>query len=494
MNENKLTDALGMIGEDEICGYFEYKEALSAKKRTKARKIFAQTVIAAALLLFAFAMIPAMLIGNGEDTLPEAGSTEDIGQNTPGNTEPPAVDETTLSGNDQSDPFSRENVLIVESFTNSDSSSPYHYTIWEGLDISRLLEYGIDRYKDQAGKYFVINVFRRNGEHYFTDYVYEGKTYEEWADTKLMVAHKASLVRTLIQREGEILKYSKEVITVTGIPVDDPAIDDSEKGVRWAESLYDKVIDKYNSCDPEMLSRYIVDGDFLSELAESDLILLEAEYDALEEETKKKRAYYFQRHEEGDLGLFDSLGFTAGEINGKLYIFATLDQLRGLAAAADMSPFSFTPLPSNDYYDAYPVSKLPDDYKLEQSVSGFALDKFVFSYLRFEDERYIDVTVSSDEELYCAIEETIHKYKRSDLYIELQFYAERENGTNYCIDISDLEGLKHSGYYVAKYSFLTAVKLRFEDFNDPEIMEALRDLSLREEITRINVMHCFYVP
>lgn len=494
MNENKLADALGMIGEDTLCGYFEYKKALSADKRTKARKIFVRTAIAAAVFLSAFAMIPAMLGGNGEDTLPGTESTADTGQNMLEDTDPFIPDETTLLENDPVDPFSHENVLIVEDITSSSGSSPYSYTTWEGLDVSGLLEYGFELYKNQTEKYFVINVFRRNGDNFYSDYVYEGKTRKEWSDAALAVSHKASLVRDLINREGEILKYSKEVITVTGIPGDDPAIDDFNKGVRWAESLYDKTVAKYDECDPEMLSRYIVDGDFLSELAESDLVLLEAEYDELNNKLKEMREYYFQRHEEGDLALFELLGFTAGEINGKLYIFATYDQFCELSKAADMSQFSFTPLPRDDYLDAYPVSKLPDDYKLDRTVSGFDLSKFRFTYLRKEGERYIDVTVSSDEEFYSAIEETIRKYKRGDLYIELQFYAKRENGSPYCIDPSELEGLKYSGFSVSKYSLLTAVKLRFEDFNDPEVMAALRDLSMRDDITSILITHRFYVP
>jgi len=488
MNQNKMASALGMVGEDALCGYFEYSQLLVSQRKKRVKGIFARVAIAAALFLLAFAMIPAMLRNDGEDTLPLTEDTSDV-QNVLEDTELPAVNETTAVETVPEYPFSLSNVLIIESNAASNSTSPYAYTTWEGLDISNLLNYGIDRYKNQPDKYLAINVFRRNGDYFYTDYVYNGMTYQELENAILTASSKASLMQTLISKEGEILKYGKEIVTGKGVPTDDPLINDFYKGVRWAERLYDQTVAKYDG----MLSRYIVDGDFLSELAESDRALFKEEYNALKKKMSEMRQYYFQRHEAGDLALFESLGFNVREINGKLCIFATFEQLRGLAGRADMSAFSFTPLPRSDYLDAYPVSDLPDDYKTDRTVGGFALDKIVFDNLRVENERTVNVYVSTDEEFYCTLDETIHKYKRGDLYIELQFYAIDDKGNRYCIDISELEGLKYSGYYVSKYSFLTAVKLRFEDFNDPEIMACLRDLSLREEITRIGITHRMFV-
>ena len=445
-----------------------------------------------ALLPFLLLLLIAMISGCGDASAPVTDDTTDISGFT-ADTEASAAVETTSAQPSPDSPYDLQNVLLVESVADSSEMSPYRYITWEGLDISRLLEYGFGLYGSYEDKYYVVNVFRRNGEYFFSDYLFEGKSYTEWSDEVLMASHKVSLVKQLLEREGEILKYGKEVITVTGIPTDDPTIYEFQKGVRWAESLYDQTVAKYNECDPEMLTRYIVDGDFLSELAESDLPLLEAEYKALKKKQYEMFDYFFQRHAPDDLALFESLGFKTDEINGKLYIFATIDQLRTLSGVGDMSAFSFTPLPRDDYLDAYPVSKLPDDYKLDRTVSGFVLDKFLFENLRVENERSVNVYVSTDEEFYCALDETIHRYKRGDLYIELRFFAISDKGNRYCIDISKLEGLKYSGYYVSKYSFLTAVKLRFEDFNDPEIMECLRDLSLREEITLIIITHRMYV-
>ena len=396
-------------------------------------------IVPAALILLSFTMIS----GCGEDPNPLAENTAESSAKIE-NIEPIVTEPPTLP---QFDP---KNVEIVENPTDSSMSSPFIYAAWEGLDFSNLLRYEIDYYKNQPDKYLAINVFRRNGDDFYTDYVYEGTTCEELENAILMASHKATLMQYLISREGEILKYGKEVVTCDGVPSDDPLISVFDKGVRWAESLYDQTVAKYNECDPEMLSRYIVDGDFLSELAESDRVLFKEEYNALRKKQAEMYEYYFQRHEAGDLALFESLGFNADEINGKLCIFATFEQLRGLAGRADMSAFSFTPLPRSDYLDVYPVSDLPDDYKTDRTVGGFALDKIVFGNLRVENERTVDVFVSSDEEFYCTLDETIHKYKRGDLYIELQFYAKDDKGNRYCIDISELEGLKYSGYYVSK--------------------------------------------
>jgi len=464
--------------------YFERRKYDDMSKIRDIIKALLTKIAPAALILLAFAMIT----GCGEDPIPMTENTAEI-STVIENTEPPESDETTTTEAPSPVPFDPKNVAIVEDFTDSSMSSPLIYGTWEGLDFSNLLRYGIDRYKNQPDKYLAINVFRRNGDYFYTDYVYDGMTYQELENAILTASHKATLMQYLIDREGEILKYGKEIVTGKGVPTDDPLIDDFDKSVRWAERLYDQTVAKYDG----ILSRYIVDGDFLSELAESDKALFEEEYNALEKKMSEMRQYYFQRHEAGDLALFESLGFNACEINGKLCIFATFEQLRGLAGRADMSAFSFTPLPRSDYLDVYPVSDLPDDYKTDRTVGGFALDKIVFENLRVENERTVNVYVSTDEEFYCTLDETIHKYKRGDLYIELQFYAKDDKGNRYCIDISELEGLKYSGYYVSKYSFLTAVKLRFEDFNDPEIMACLRDLSLREEITRIGITHRMFV-
>ena len=278
-------------------------------------------IVPVALILLASAMIT----GCGEDPIPLAENTAESSAKIE-NTEPIVTEPPTPP------PFDPKNVEIVENPTDSSMSSPLIYTTWEGLDFSNLLRYEIDYYKNQPDKYLAINVFRRNGDYFYTDYVYDGMTYKELENAILTASSKANLMQTLISKEGEILKYGKEIVTGKGVPTDDPLIDDFDKGVRWAESLYDKTVAKYDG----MLSRYIVDGDFLSELAESDRVLFKEEYNALKGKMSEMSQYYFQRHEAGDLALFKSLGLNADEINGKLCIFVTFEQLRGLAGRADM--------------------------------------------------------------------------------------------------------------------------------------------------------------
>ena len=443
-------------------------------------------VIISAIAVFLVCLMP---IGCSEAPITPAPETS-AARSVPETADPPVTNETAAPY----DPYARENVLIVDFLADSSDYSPYYYTTWENLDVSRLLNSGLKQYKSYTDKYFVINVFRRNGEDFYSDFRYEGKTLSEWGDEALAVSHRATLIEQLLKNLGEILKYGKEVITGTGVPTDDPLIPELQRGERWAASFYDKTVAQYNECDTGMLSRYIVGGDFLSELAERDLALLDAEYNSISAKISEMDDFYFARHEQGDLALFESLGFKAGEVNGKLYIFATADQLRGLAARADMSPFSFTPLPSEDYLTAYPVSDLPDDYTVGRSVSGFALEKFVFYRVDIGNGLAENFTPSNEEEFYSAIEANIRRYKRGSLYLELQFHAKNKSGARYCIDISELEGLKYSGYSISKTSVLTAVKLRHEDFNDPEIMRALCDLSQREEITWIEISPGFYVP
>ena len=51
MNEIKLMNALGMIGEDELCNYFEYSETLAAKTRKRIRTISVRVAVAAVIVI-----------------------------------------------------------------------------------------------------------------------------------------------------------------------------------------------------------------------------------------------------------------------------------------------------------------------------------------------------------------------------------------------------------------------------------------------------------
>jgi hypothetical protein len=177
--------------------YFERRKYDGMRKIRELIKPLLTIIVSAALILLSFAMIS----GCGEDPPPLAENTAESSAIIE-NTAPPASDETTATEPPFPPPFDPKNVEIVENPTDSSMSSPLIYATWEGLDFSNLLRYEIDYYKNQPDKYLAINVFRRNGDDFYTDYVYEGMTYKELENAILMASHKATLMQYLISREG----------------------------------------------------------------------------------------------------------------------------------------------------------------------------------------------------------------------------------------------------------------------------------------------------
>lgn len=244
-------------------------------------------------------------------------------------------------------PVAREEIVC-------DISGGYSYLKWEGLDISTELELLLNSYSNND-KYFFVNAFRRNGKNFFIDFAYEGKTLKQYSDEQFVIGQQIDRLLQLIEHYGEILKYDKSILTTTGIPANDPYIK-YESGVVWTEGIYNRWIEYFNEIDPETLSRYIVNGDFLADAAQRDYDEFIAKWAAMTDKQTEAAKAFFEQHEAADMALFNNAGVISGEINGKLYIIATREQLAGLNEIADISAFSFRILPRDDLYAAYPDS------------------------------------------------------------------------------------------------------------------------------------------
>ena len=378
-----------------------------------------------------------------------------------------------------------ENVVFESDLDFDLAGSGYGYTDWNHLDISTSLKQCFDYYHNNYEKLYAINIFRRDGKDFYTDYVYKGKTYTEYTQLTSYYGGMAVILEQLIVNYGEILKYDKETITVSGIPQDDMLVDPSDRGVRWSEEFYDRTVEYINEGFPDALSLYIVNGDFLSEKAQEDLDRILAEYYAYEDTISQMREAYFGSYEKDDVEVFKNLGYITGEINGKLYIIASQKDFEKLCENADITEFSFTMLSREDFYAAYPVSDIPDDYEIQRNVSGFDCSKFVFEGLRDVRGGQENVYVTNDEEFYAALNEAIHKYKNDSEGIEFIIKGINEAGENYCIDIAELEDMNISKYYYWKTFNATIIAVRFEDLD----LNAIRELSLRNDIRSIVISH-----
>ena len=127
---------------------------------------------------------------------------------------------------------------------------------------------------DPEGTFTVIASYRPiTGD--ITDFTYEGKTLSQWA----IEAVEADLLpgkMTELLKMGDELKYG-EALYETGTP----------DGIIWDRRLYEDKVAYYGE---ELLSRYIVDGEFLREKLEADLADVENTAHTLAEEAYA-RAY-----------------------------------------------------------------------------------------------------------------------------------------------------------------------------------------------------------
>lgn len=88
------------------------------------------------------------------------------------------------------------------------------------------------------------------------DFVYKGKTLSEYREAYDQEGYLFQKLSQLV-KEGDILKYG-DVLYLTGSP----------DGERWSKELYEKTVAYYGE---ELLSKYIVDGEFLKAEVEAEV-------------------------------------------------------------------------------------------------------------------------------------------------------------------------------------------------------------------------------
>lgn len=156
---------------------------------------------------------------------------------------------------------------------------------------------------------------------YSEDFLYNGKTIEEYREADNQEWWLFQKLSTLI-KEGEVLKYGDAVYT-TGTP----------DGERWTQSWYEERIAWYGE---ELLSRYIVDGEFLKEEVEAEV---EARLNGYQPARDALHAAMDAGKEQEIAELkpiLDSVGLDYEEqINaGELVFFATVDEFLALPTDA----------------------------------------------------------------------------------------------------------------------------------------------------------------
>ena len=141
-----------------------------------------------------------------------------------------------------------------------------------------------------------------------SEFVYNGRTIQEYVyDT---FGEDVSKLEQLLE-QGDIIKYGEAVYT-TGTP----------DGIIWTESMYNYRIEFYGD---ELISKYIVDGEFLKEQLQADLKELKDGYKAALDEAVE--AFYTARIEE-TIAALEAQGIRSERIDNThdIVMYVTADE------------------------------------------------------------------------------------------------------------------------------------------------------------------------
>ena len=150
--------------------------------------------------------------------------------------------------------------------------------------------------------------------------------------------------------------------------------------------------------------------------------------------------------------------------NGSLYLFVTREQLLDWSLE-NKGDYIFY-LASRSAYEGS-VTEAPTD-EIENSVTGFAYEKFKFS----NNEGNV---AKSDAEVVSLMNALIDQWKYTYDSIEITLYAH--------IPEEELEALNYSGIMQLKYPDRTVIQVKYVNIN----MEALKELSMRSDISYIHI-------
>ena len=257
--------------EEMVKSLLERREQYAKERERQRKRIVGISVPAGccALLLCAVFLLPGMKDRVGTAALPMPTSAPDMpitdsgvsAQEAPEpvtdageGTDVILPDETAVPGAETDGGTASPPDLTPKTETAGSVSEEVCYLWWKNrLSVTWRLNQAIQ--DDPEGTFTVIANYRpATGD--ITDFTYEGKTLSEWAvasvDAMLLPEKMAELLKM-----GDELKYG-EALYETGTP----------DGIIWDRRLYEDKIAYYGE---ELLSRYIVDGEFLREELENDL-------------------------------------------------------------------------------------------------------------------------------------------------------------------------------------------------------------------------------
>ena len=191
-------------------------------------------------------------------------------------------------------------------------------TLMNGKRIYPSLSEAFEKYSDDS--VFAIVTYRYiYGDENF---VYNGKTLKQYRDEEMEIWDNKESLRLQLLIVGDSLKYG-EALYQTGTP----------DGERWAEELYYRTVSEIGE---ELISEYIVDGEFLKDKLEQDIRDLDNERMSLRQSYEQGCTAYRKNMFETAAEQINAQGIyleTMYSLDGpySLIIFATKDEFAALS-------------------------------------------------------------------------------------------------------------------------------------------------------------------
>lgn len=221
--------------------------------------------------------------------------------------------------------------------------------LWEGWRVDSYSLYQ-ELEKADPDQYFALHISKT----FWDGFVYNGKTVAQIRQEK---EDKYNLFEKLAQllKDGDVLKYGELVYTV-GTP----------DGEKWAKELYDERIEYYGE---ELLSKYIVDGEFNKAQVEEDSSNAIAEAERLEIMDDDAYKAYHSSYVDDTEKIFSEMGFYTVVKNKKLFVFIQKEKLANLEVA-DKGSYKLRLAKRRNY--EHEEGDIPT---YDDNVTGFALEK-----------------------------------------------------------------------------------------------------------------------
>ena len=321
--------------------------------------------------------------------------------------------------------------------------------LWEGWRVDSYSLYQ-ELEKADPNQYFALHISKT----FWDDFVYNGKTVAQIRQEK---EDKYNLFEKLAQllKDGDVLKYGELVYTV-GTP----------DGEKWAKELYDERIEYYGE---ELLSKYIVDGEFYKAQVEEDSSNAIAEAEQLEIMDDDAYKAYHSNYLDDTEKIFFEMGFYTVVKNKKLFVFIQKEKLAKLDLA-DKGSYKLRLAKRRNY--EHEEGDIPT---YDDNVTGFALEK-----IECETFDHSSRFVKTDAELIDKINALIEAGQFDTDRIRISITSSADLSEDVFKDMNYETINVTRKYQTSAFAWLS---VKYENIN----LEALKEISNMNTIKSINI-------